>query len=70
MSDGYWIVPAAIVCAAVAVFSVAIGMSVGGNMGDVRTKSELQTQAIERGYGLYCPTTGRFAWRGECEESE
>ena len=27
-------------------------------------------QAIERGYGLYCPMDGEFAWRGECEESD
>lgn len=25
-----------------------------------------ETQAIERGYAQYCPTTGRFAWKGEC----
>lgn len=27
-------------------------------------------QAIERGYGLYCPTDGEFAWVGECEETD
>lgn len=24
-------------------------------------------QAIERGYALYCPGDGRFAWKGECD---
>lgn len=28
----------------------------------------LQHQAIERGYALYCPTTGDFAWKGECDD--
>ena len=28
----------------------------------------LESQAIERGYALYCPTDGDFAWVGECEE--
>lgn len=23
--------------------------------------------AIERGYGLYCPNTGNFAWIDECD---
>jgi hypothetical protein len=26
-----------------------------------------QSQAIERGYALYCPNNGNFAWIGECE---
>lgn len=24
--------------------------------------------AIARGYAEYCPTTGKLAWKGECEE--
>lgn len=24
-------------------------------------------EAVSRGYALYCPTTGDFAWKGECE---
>lgn len=27
----------------------------------------LKEQAIERGYALYCPVNGEFAWKGECE---
>lgn len=26
----------------------------------------IRTEAIERGYAIYCPTTGNFAWKGEC----
>lgn len=26
-----------------------------------------QSQTIQRGYALYCPTDGKFAWIGECE---
>jgi len=31
---------------------------------------DLKHQAIERGYALYCPRNGQFAWVGECEEEE
>lgn len=27
----------------------------------------IRLDAIERGYALYCPTTGEWAWKGECE---
>lgn len=27
-----------------------------------------QNQAISRGYGLYCPNDGKFAFVGECYE--
>lgn len=30
--------------------------------------SALKQQAIERGYALYCPADGKFAWVGECEQ--
>lgn len=26
-----------------------------------------QQQATERGYALYCPDNGKFAWKGECK---
>ena len=31
---------------------------------------KLQTQTIENGYALYCPTNGEFAWVGECQDKE
>ncbi len=27
-----------------------------------------QGKAIERGYALYCPNDGEFAWKGECKD--
>ena len=29
----------------------------------------LQDEAIERGYAIHCPTTGKWSWIGECEET-
>jgi len=26
----------------------------------------IRAEAIERGYAIYCPTTGNFSWKGEC----
>ena len=26
-----------------------------------------QDSVVERGYGLYCPNTGHFAFKGECD---
>lgn len=35
---------------------------------DRLTNKTIQQQAIERGYALYCPKDGEFAWKGECDE--
>ncbi len=29
---------------------------------------KLERQAIERGYAIYCPNDGMWAWVGECGE--
>jgi hypothetical protein len=29
-----------------------------------------QRQAISRGYAIYCPGSGEFAWLGECAEPD
>ena len=29
--------------------------------------NKYETEAINRGYALYCPSTGNFAWKGECD---
>ena len=42
----------------------------GATLGERETEIKYQKQAIERGYGLYCPTDGNFAWVGECEKSQ
>lgn len=31
------------------------------------TRSEWQTKTIERGLAQYCPDTGEWAWKGECD---
>lgn len=51
-------------------FCVLIGNWVGDELAIWlhRPADELRYQAIERGYALYCPTDGEFAWKGECEE--
>jgi hypothetical protein len=50
---------------------ITVGLSAASfSDGREAGRADLRTEAIERGYGLHCPTNGRFAWRGECEESE
>lgn len=43
----------------------ALGMILFHVTSDLR---EFRSEAIERGYALRCPTTGEFAWKGECDE--
>ena len=31
------------------------------------TEPNWQQEAISRGYALYCPSDGKFAWNNECE---
>lgn len=57
----------------VLMISFLIGLGITGfgiTMGDNEARHQLHTEAIERGYGLYCPTNGQFAWAGECKDSE
>lgn len=49
---------------AIGTFVGFICVSVGRNAGEL----DMQAEAIERGYALYCPTDGEFAWKGECDE--
>ena len=30
--------------------------------------NKYETEAIDRGYALYCSDTGDWAWKGECDE--
>lgn len=34
---------------------------------DWTTTPDWQREAIQRGFALYCPGNGEFAWKGECE---
>jgi hypothetical protein len=56
MDDGF----AIIMLVVVAVF---IGFIVGVIVGE----GDIKTQAIQRGYALYCPSSGDYAWQGECK---
>ena len=58
--------PMVLTCAGVFI----VALLLGGAMGEELAASKLHTEAIKRGYGLYCPTTGQFAWVGECAEGE
>ena len=38
--------------------------------GTISGEGTMETQAIERGYAIYCPVDGEFAWLGECAETK
>jgi hypothetical protein len=46
---------------------IAIGCFVSGGWSHYSTASSYEEQAINRGYALYCPKDGEFAWKGECK---
>ena len=48
-----------IVIVSIALVAVSVTMAINNN--------KWQKNVIERGYAQYCPTTGDFAWKGECE---
>ena len=50
------------------IFFFLIGISVGLFLGSYLSLDDMQKQAIDRGYGIYCPDTGAWAWKGECHE--
>ena len=56
------------------IIALIMGVSWGYITGIDAMQDQLQTQAIERGYALYCPTDlsvqhkGKFAWNGECDK--
>ena len=51
-----------------AFFGGVAALWIGFALGHAATKEWYRTDAIERGYGLYCPVNGIFAWKGECGE--
>lgn len=43
--------------------AIVVGIFIAGQwFGTNSTRLE----AIQRGYGMYCPDSGDFAWKGEC----
>jgi len=57
MSDDAW--PAML-------FIAFVGFILGLIIGSVFEGGTYKAQAIERGYALYCPADGAWAWKGEC----
>lgn len=49
-------------------YGVLSGFLLGVLMMELLADNDYQQQAIERGYGLHCPSTGDYAWKGECDE--
>ena len=47
----------------------AAGIFFGGMVGLGVEVNQYRSQAIERGYALYCPNDGAFAWKGECDDT-
>ena len=37
-------------------------------VGSVLELHGFREAAVERGYALYCPESGKWAWKGECEK--
>ena len=50
------------------IFVFMVGVSVGFSGTSVLLSHTFRGAAIERGYALYCPMNGKFAWVGECNE--
>ena len=42
-----------------------LGVMVGAGIADKIAR----TEAIERGFALYCPDDGAFAWKDECDDT-
>lgn len=46
------------------VISLIVGLFVGSWL----SESQYRAEATERGYAQYCPDTGYWKWKGECDE--
>jgi hypothetical protein len=46
---------------------IFVSIFIGFIFGVISGEGEMKTQAIDRGYALYCPSSGNFAWQGERE---
>lgn len=56
----------------VAMFGIVVLIAscfvLGALFGHADGRGKMRDQAIQRGYALYCPTDGDFAWKGECDD--
>lgn len=64
MCDGIAAVILAVFVALVGGFSGYFGYTMAGQT----QHTEIKQQALDRGYALFCPKDGRFAWKGECDD--
>jgi len=51
-----------------AIVGVIMGLIFGFGLGLRSATWQKESEANERGYGLYCPDTGTSAWKGECHD--
>lgn len=47
----------------ISLFAGTLGSIIGSELQNARWRHEI----IQRGYGLYCPVEGNFAFTGECK---
>lgn len=47
--------------------SFVLGLIVGGSIAYGLTTTGFRMTLVEKGYGMYCPDTGGFAYVGECD---
>lgn len=50
-----------------AVYALMIGFLAGFFLGTVIVTDTYRPEAVSRGFALYCPDDGVFAWKGECD---
>jgi hypothetical protein len=50
------------------VFGTLAGIGFGLFIGATFEGWEYQAQANERNYALFCPISGEWAWKGECDK--
>ena len=50
------------------IFGLLIGMVLAGGMSIHGTRSAWQDDMIARDLAIYCPESGSFAFKGECEK--
>ena len=43
------------------------GAVIGTNSGEFRVTNKYHQEAIDRGFGQYCPQSGKWAWKDECK---
>lgn len=50
-----------------ALLGLFVGLIYGFLWGWILSEDRYRAKAIERGFALYCPDSGDFAWKDECD---